>query len=198
MKIWPPSRSIVTSRKMVIVVEIFFVKLMLGLAVSLFNLQHTLANNLPTLVSFYFGILLLMMNHIATNRVANRDIKFANTSTMVQKLFFYSANVVYLVHCQRCPETQYTGKTGGNFWYRFNNHIHSIRQKTSLPQPLYFNADGHDISDLNVCILKVNLKDTKHRKLAELQFIINLETNKFGFNKDVSFLSGYDTFKHKG
>ena len=41
-----------------------------------------------------------------------------------------------------------------------------------------------------------NFKDTKHRKLTELQFIINFETNKFGFNKDISFLSKYDTFKH--
>ena len=39
-------------------------------------------------------------------------------------------------------------------------------------------------------------KTTKHRKLTELQFIINFETNKFGFNKDIFFLSKYDTFKH--
>ena len=46
--------------------------------------------------------------------------------------------------------------------------------------------------------LKGNFKDTKHRKLIELQFIINFETNKSGFNKDIYFLSKYDTFKHKG
>ena len=40
------------------------------------------------------------------------------------------------------------------------------------------------------------VKDTKHRKLTELQFIINFETNKFGFNKDISLLSKYDSFKH--
>ena len=107
-----------------------------------------------------------------------------------------SANVVYLIHCQKCPEALYIGETGGNFRYRFNNHTHSIRQKKFLPLPLHFNADDHNINDLKVCILKGNFKDTKNIKLTELQFIINFETNKFGFNKDISFLSKYDTFKH--
>ena len=53
-----------------------------------------------------------------------------------------------------------------------------------------------EVNDLKVGILKDNFKDTKHRKLTELQFIINFERNKFGFNKDISFLSKYDTFKH--
>ena len=79
-----------------------------------------------------------------------------------------------------------------------NNHTHSIRQKKLLPLPLHFNADDHNIDDLKVCILKCNFKDTKHRKLIELQFVINFETNKFGFYKDISFLRKYDTFMHKG
>ena len=86
---------------------------------------------------------------------------------------------MYLIHCKKCPEAQYIGETGGNFRYRFNNHTHSIREKKLLPLPLHFNADGHNIKDLKDCILKDNFKDTKHRKLTELQFIINLETNKW-------------------
>ena len=107
-----------------------------------------------------------------------------------------SANVVYLIHCQKCPEALYIGETGLNFRYRFNIHTHSIRQKKLLPLPLHFNADDHNINNLKVCILKGNFKDTKHRKLTELQFIINFETIKFGFNKDISFLSKYDTIRH--
>ena len=84
-----------------------------------------------------------------------------------------SANVVYLIHCQKCPEKQYIGETGGNFRYRFNNHTHYQTEKAS-PLPLHFNADDHNINDLNVCILKGNFKDTKHRKITELQFIINI------------------------
>ena len=96
----------------------------------------------------------------------------------------------------KCPEAQYIGEIGGNVRYRCNNHIHSIRQKKLLPLPLHFNADDHNIKDLKVCILKGIFKDSKHRKLTELQFIINFETKKFGLNKDISFLSRYDTFKH--
>ena len=67
-----------------------------------------------------------------------------------------------------------------------------------LPLLLHFNADGHSINDLKVCILKGNFKDTEHRKLAELQLFIDFENNKFGFDKEISFLSRYDTFRHKG
>ena len=105
-----------------------------------------------------------------------------------------SANVVYLIHCQVCPEAQYIEETGGNFRYRFNNHTHFHRHKKLIPLSLHFNADGHSINDINVCILKGNFKDTKHRKLTELQFIIYSVANQYGFNKDISFLSKYDTF----
>ena len=78
----------------------------------------------------------------------------------------YSANVVYLIHCQKCPEAQYIAETGGRFRYRFNNYTYSIRQKKLLPLPLHFNADDYNINDLKVCMLKGNFKDTKHRKLT--------------------------------
>ena len=42
-----------------------------------------------------------------------------------------SANVVYLIHCQKCQETLYIGETGGNFRYRFNNHTHYQTEKVS-------------------------------------------------------------------
>ena len=107
-----------------------------------------------------------------------------------------SANVVYLIHCKKCPEAPYIGETGGIIRYRLNDHKHVIRQKKLLPLPLHFNADDSNINDLIVCILKGKFKDTKHRKLTELQFIINFDTNKFGFNKDISFLSKDDALKH--
>ena len=96
----------------------------------------------------------------------------------------------------KIPGEIYIGETGGNFRHRFNNHTQTIRQKKLLPLPLHFNADDHNINDLNVCILKGYFKYTNHRKLTELQFIINFETTKFGFNKDISFLSKYDSNKH--
>ena len=175
------------------------------LEVSLFNPQYTLPNNLQNL---------LIRNTITDNEPeCNKPCgkhrckvcKHINTATNV--LINHkkvkpgnhncdSAKVVYLIHCKKCPEALYIGETGGNFRYRFNNHTHSIRQKKRLPLPLHFNADDHNINDLKVCILKGNFKDTKHGKLTELQFIINFEANKFGFNKDISFLSKYDTNKH--
>ena len=99
-----------------------------------------------------------------------------------------SANIVYLIHCKKCPEPQYIGETGGHFRYRFSNQTQYIRQKNLLPLLSHYNADVLKINDLKLCIYKGNFKDTKHRKPTELQFIINFETNKLGFNKDISFL----------
>ena len=104
-----------------------------------------------------------------------------------------STNAMYLIHCQKCPEAQHIGETGKNVRYRFN--YHTISQKKLLPLPLHFNADGHNINDLKVCISKGDFKDIIHRKLTKLLFIIIFETNKLGFNKDISFLSRY-TFNH--
>ena len=171
----------------------------------MFNLQYSLANNLPTYVSYQPGILLLMNNLNATSRVANRCkvCKHINTATkayIIHKTVTpcnyscVSANVVYLIDCQESPEAQYIREAGGNIRYRFNNHTHSFREKSLLPLPSHFNADGHNICDLKFCILKGNFEDTKHRKLTEFQFIINFETNTFCIDKDISFLSRYYTF----
>ena len=78
-----------------------------------------------------------------------------------------------------------------------NSDTHFIRHNKFLPLPLYLDADDHNINDLKVCILKCNFKDTIHRKLTELPFIINFKTKTFGLNKDISFLTRYDTFKHQ-
>ena len=115
----------------------------------------------------------------------------------LQNANFEIVNVVIIcIEMQWQREKLFMSDSVCDFRYRFNNHTHSIRQKKLLPLPLHFNADDHNINDLKVCILKGNFKDTTHRKLTELQFIINFETNKFGFNKDISLISKYDTFKH--
>ena len=83
-----------------------------------------------------------------------------------------SANLVYLIHCQKCAEAQYIEETGENFTYIFNNHtLYQTEKATS--SAIAFQWDSHNINNLKVCILKGNFKDTKHRKLTELQFIIN-------------------------
>ena len=99
----------------------------------------------------------LQHNNTATNALINRmTVKPGNYNCD-------SANVVYLIHCKKRQEAQYIGEIGGNFRYRFNNHTHSTRLKKLLPLPLHFNANGHNINDLKVCILKGNFMDTKHR-----------------------------------
>ena len=149
--------------------------------------------------------LLLLMNPNATSRVANIDAKFANTSIPQLKITLTStqlcrviitdsASVVYLI--AKNAQTHNILEKQAETSYIDLIITHSIRQKKLVPLPLHFNTDGHKINYLKVCILKDNFKETKHRKLTELQFIINFETSKFGLNKEMSFLSRYDTFTH--
>ena len=147
----------------------------------MFNLQHTLADNLrqplvrnvitddePQCNKPYVKLRCIVYKHINTTVKVYINHKTATSNNYICD----SANVVYLIHCWKCPEIQYIGETGGNFRSRFNNHTHSFRQKATLHLPMHINADGRNIIDLKVCILKGKLKDTKHRKLTELQFII--------------------------
>ena len=64
---------------------------------------------------------------------------------------------------QKIPETHSIGETGGNSRCSFDNHTHSL--------PFHFNADDLNINDLNVCILKSNLKII-NRKLTELKLLL--------------------------
>ena len=52
--------------------------------------------------------------------------------------------------------------------------------------------------DPKFCTLKGNCKDTKQKKLTELQVFMKYESNKLGLNKDTPFLSTHNTFEHKG
>ena len=101
-----------------------------------------------------------------------------------------STNVEYLVHCQ---DAQKHNILEEQVKISEESYTHYVRQKKPLPLQLHFNADGHNINYLKVCIMKRNFKDAKHK--TDLQFIINFESNKFWFNKDISFLSRYDTFR---
>ena len=113
-----------------------------------------------------------------------------NLTTLIQKRHILMRTAVLYIYTYR-----YITYIHHTYIYM---HTYSIRQKKLLPLPLHFNADGHNNNDLKVCIMNGNFKDTEHRKQTEFQFIINFQTNKFGVNKDISFLSRYDTPKHKG
>ena len=81
------------------------------------------------------------MNLNAANRVANIGAKSANTLILLLmylmtvkpgNYIFYSAIVVYLINCQKCPEVLYIGETGGIFRYSFNNHtLHQTKKNSS-------------------------------------------------------------------
>ena len=81
---------------------------------------------------------------------------------------------MYLIHCKKCSEAQMLEKIEE---ISDTDLIitHSMRQKKLLPLPLHFNADDHNIGDLNVCILNGNFKHTKHREKTKLRLLLILK-----------------------
>ena len=110
------------------------------LEVSLFNLQYALPNNLRQPV---------FRNNITDDEpecnkpcgkhrckvckhINNATNVFINHKTVKPGNYNCdSDDIVYLIHCQKCPETQYFGETVGNFIYRFNNHTRYQTEKAS-------------------------------------------------------------------
>ena len=77
-------------------------------------------------------------------------------------------------------------------------YIHSVTTKVAITVGLRkYNGEKMMTLELETYVnlrsqslhLEGNFKHTKHRKLTDLQFIISVETIKFGCNKDISFLS---------
>ena len=103
-----------------------------------------------------------------------------------------SHNVVYIFHCNLCNEGLYVGETKTSFRFRFNNHKKSIRDNTpGFPVAEHFNLPYHSLENLKVTLIASNFVCTEHRKAAELNWILKLNSHITGLNKDLGVLNQY-------
>ena len=126
------------------------------------------------------------------SHVKVKDVGFANNAKYVRKdsvIKTKSSEVrlfaIYLLGCNKCPETFYVGQTI-NLRSRINNHLSSIMRNNSDQKiHKHFNLVDHCLSDINISILEIPDSD-KSRVLdrIERQWITKIDTFKSGLNSD--------------
>ena len=95
---------------------------------------------------------------------------------MFLKLLFtvlFSELYIYIyIHCKKCPEAQYILEKLAEISDTDLIITHSLsdRKRFFLCHCISMQKI---INDFKACILKGNFKDTRHRKLTELKFIIS-------------------------
>ena len=103
-----------------------------------------------------------------------------------------SKNLVYIFHCNICPQGIYVGETGTPFRLRFNNHKKSIRDnKAGFPVAQHFNLPNHSIDNLQCTLIASNFKCPRLRKQSEIYWILKLKSNVNGLNRDLGPLSNF-------
>ncbi|KAJ8019512.1 hypothetical protein HOLleu_41141 [Holothuria leucospilota] len=103
-----------------------------------------------------------------------------------------SANVVYLLFCNKCSQGNYIGETKTPFRLRFNNHKQTIRSNSKAhPVAVHFNLPSHSLIDLKVCIIKGYFKTDSERKAHELKLIRKVDSRNKGLNKEFSHLGTF-------
>ena len=107
-----------------------------------------------------------------------------------------SSNVVYLLHCNICDESNYVGEISTAFRFRFNNHKQNVRDNLDgFPVAEHFNSPGHSLNNLRCILLSSGFPSTEARRKTELRLIIRLKSHTHGLNRKLGFLTGY-TFFH--
>ena len=95
-----------------------------------------------------------------------------------------SQHVIYAILCTKCSAI-YIGETGRRLGDRIREHLRHVRNNTtSSDVSIHFNADGHDINDLSVLVIK-SVFDITKRRLAEAKLIRRLGTlHPLGLNRE--------------
>ncbi|KAJ8022108.1 hypothetical protein HOLleu_39510 [Holothuria leucospilota] len=96
-----------------------------------------------------------------------------------------SCNVVYIFHCNLCNEGLYVGETKTSFRFRFNNH----KKSPGFPVAEHLNLPRHSLENLKVTLIASNFVCTEHRKSAELNWILKLNSHITGLNKELGVLN---------
>ena len=131
-----------------------------------------------------------------TCRIIDTDAIISRENTIYQVHGTYScnpANVVYLIRCAgSCPEAWCIGEAMRTLRRRMGEHRSTVTGRDcSLPVGGHFSGHGHSASDIWVGVLRVGLRNTWRRRVAEQRLIAMFHTHEDGLNRDLGFMSHY-------
>jgi hypothetical protein len=90
-----------------------------------------------------------------------------------------SSNIVYLLWCSKCPNSQYVGETKTPLKQRFYKHYDDIRQDKGTHVTRHFNQPGHSVDNVKCMVIEQNLShpdNTAQRRRREFFWMTKLRT----------------------
>ena len=100
-----------------------------------------------------------------------------------------STGVIYMIQCNKCPDTQYVGETGQTLRKRMNGHRQDIREENIyVPIGKHFNRPQHTHTDMRITVLKGPIHNITDRRTREQQLIYTFDTLKNGLNRDLGWI----------
>ena len=88
-----------------------------------------------------------------------------------------SSNIVYLLYCDTCSNTQYIGETKNSLRTRFYQHRSNINTNTGTHVTRHFNLQNHTLSNMKcLAIERVHTDDTEKRQERESFWIRKMKT----------------------
>ena len=89
-----------------------------------------------------------------------------------------STNVIYLIDCAQCHNTQYVGETGCTVRKRFYGHTYTVRKGLDTLVSKHFRSPGHSLADMRCTVIEqVKATDATVRKQREKFWRHKLHTN---------------------
>lgn len=107
--------------------------------------------------------------------VETKEFKSATTGEIHpinQELSCDTENIIYLLHCDKCDNSQYIGETRNSLKKRLALHRSHIKYNTGTPLTQHFNLRDHNLQNLKAFpIQKILTDDHNHRKETESKWI---------------------------
>jgi hypothetical protein len=90
--------------------------------------------------------------------------------TIRDKMTCDTKNLIYLLFCDKCNNSQYVGETQNSLRTRFYLHRSDIKTKAGFLVSKHFNQPNHSLSNLKVIIIEKEYMDGKERRLCRENF----------------------------
>ena len=81
-----------------------------------------------------------------------------------------TSNLVYLLFCNKCPNSQYVGETQNTLKQRFYLHRSNINQNTGTHVTRHFNQADHSLANLRCITIEKQKSDSREQRLKREDF----------------------------
>ena len=100
------------------------------------------------------------------------------TFTIRHTLTCETSNIIYMLFCDKCNNSQYIGETKNKLKTRFYQHRSNINKNTGTLVTRHFNQAGHSLNNMKcIAIEKVHTDNLQKRLQRERFWITKIKTD---------------------